>query len=174
MANIFENYQNIPNDYTPNNLIKVIEVKETSNKLVSCLPNKPHEIYNIKDELIGYGWNYGDTISLQFQLIGKFDTTTSPIYYIVGQENTDLPEGERTLVSAEDFVKGRTVRVRVFNFRAETVFEQWREGNALITLNITDDFYNKIPKGVYYLVIDVIGETKATIFNMSDCILMIK
>lgn len=175
MTDIFKNYQNIPVDYIPDNMTRYIKTKKSSQKLVSCLVNKPYEMINIKDELIGYSWNYGDNLSLHFQLIGNFDISNNiPIYYI-GDEK-ELPNTEQTLISAQDFIQGSTVNILIKNFRNETVLNiSHAEPSTDIKLDINKDLYDKIFPGIYYVNIRILkGKDVTTIFDNDDCLLMIK
>ena len=175
MTDIFSNYQNIPVDYIPDNMTEHLKLKEKSMKLVSCLVNKPYEMINIKNELIGYSWNYGDTLSLHFQLIGDFDITSNNPIYFIGDDN--LPENqEKEIISAEEFIQGSTVDILIKNFRNEIVTNiSHAEPSTDIKLDITKDFYDKLYRGIYYVNIRVIkGKNITTIFDNQDCVLMIK
>jgi hypothetical protein len=54
---MFDGYQNLNNQYTPNNLCSNTPQPPCPNKydcLEPCKPNKPYEEYNAKGELVGY------------------------------------------------------------------------------------------------------------------------
>ena len=68
MGNMFYNYQNISDAYTPNNLINAFPSYTKDSKLVSKEMSKPFEEYNTKGELTGYFWRYGETLNLEFNL----------------------------------------------------------------------------------------------------------
>ena len=57
---IFEKFDNIPDDYVPNNLNCYIEKK----------PEKVYsiEVYNLKDKLLGYSWQYGDSVNIHIDI----------------------------------------------------------------------------------------------------------
>lgn len=175
MTDIFSNYQNISVDYIPDNMTKYIETKQPSQKLVSTLVNKPYEIINIKNELIGYSWNYGDNLTLHFQLIGDFDVSgNNPIYYIGNSDN--IPNPDKTLISAQDFIQGATVNILIKNFRNETILNiSDAEPSTDIKLDINKALYDKIFPGIYYVNIRILkGKDITTIFDNQDCLLMIK
>ena len=68
---MFLNYQNIAENYTPNNLCKMFPTKIVSSKLNPIEASKPFEEYNIKGELEGYFWRYGETLNLEFNIDGE-------------------------------------------------------------------------------------------------------
>lgn len=68
---MFLNYQNIADNYTPNNLINAFPLKYKDSKLYPIDASKPFEEYNVKGELEGYFWRYGDTLNLEFNLDGE-------------------------------------------------------------------------------------------------------
>ena len=55
----FDSYLNTPSSYVPNN-------KDTVLESVNDIIKYPTEEYNAKGELVGYSWNYGDSIILEF------------------------------------------------------------------------------------------------------------
>ncbi len=68
---MFLNYQNIADNYIPNNLINAFPLKVRDSKLSPTDASKPYEEYNTKGELDGYFWRYGDTLNLEFDLDGE-------------------------------------------------------------------------------------------------------
>ena len=68
---MFLNYQNIADNYMPNNLINAFPLKVKDSKLNPTDASKPYEEYNTKGELDGYFWRYGDTLNLEFNLDGE-------------------------------------------------------------------------------------------------------
>lgn len=61
MTNRFRSYEELPENYKPDNQIKVVP-----QKLVSYQKTPPYFDFNLKGEFIGYWWNYGDTLYLPF------------------------------------------------------------------------------------------------------------
>ena len=55
----------------PNNLINAFPLRIKDSKLNPIDASKPYEEYNVKGELEGYFWRYGDTLNLEFNLDGE-------------------------------------------------------------------------------------------------------
>ena len=68
---MFLNYQDIAANYTPNNLYKKFPQYSNASKLQPLDITKPYEEYDIKGNLIGYYWYYGNTINLDFTIDGE-------------------------------------------------------------------------------------------------------
>jgi hypothetical protein len=68
---MFLNYQNIADNYVPNNLINAFPTRLKESKFNSIEASKPYEEYNAKGEIEGYFWRYGDTLNLEFNIDGE-------------------------------------------------------------------------------------------------------
>ena len=68
---MFLNYDNIAKNYTPNNLMCSFPVGKSYTKLDPIQASKPYEEYNVKGELIGYFWRYGEALNLEFNIDGE-------------------------------------------------------------------------------------------------------
>ena len=68
---MFTNYQNVPSTYQPNNLTINFPQYTVESKLVAAERGKPFEEYNVKGELEGFFWRYGETLNLEFNLDGE-------------------------------------------------------------------------------------------------------
>lgn len=68
---MFLNYQNLADNYIPNNLINAFPRRMSDSKLDPLDASKPFEEYNTKGELIGYFWRYGETLNLEFNIDGE-------------------------------------------------------------------------------------------------------
>lgn len=68
---MFSNYQDLAANYTPNNLRYEFPILSHCSKLCSSDKTKPYEEYNVEGELVGYFWNYGDTLNLDFSIDGE-------------------------------------------------------------------------------------------------------
>lgn len=68
---MFLNYQNIADNYMPNNLINAFPHMLNSSKLDPLDASKPYEEYNSKGELTGYFWRQGETLNLEFNIDGE-------------------------------------------------------------------------------------------------------
>lgn len=176
VTNMFEKYDNIPEDYTPNNFKRLLNNCKKPQKLVNIEVNSPYEIINIKGELLGYSWNYGDILNLQFQLIGKFNVENNTPIYFISNGKEELPdEPQVTQIGVSEFVEGKTATIELLNFRQEVIYTETVDASEVLVLNINSEFYNKVNKGVYTLNIYLESEeSRVTIFESDDCIILIK
>ena len=78
---MFLNYQNIANNYIPNNLVKAYTKPKSYTKLDPVDASKPYESYDVKGNLVGYFWNYRDILNLEFNLDGEITVETDAIIY---------------------------------------------------------------------------------------------
>lgn len=176
VTNMFEKYDNIPENYTPNNFKRLLDNCKKPQKLVNIEVNSPYEIINIKGELLGYSWNYGDILNLQFQLIGKFNVENNTPIYFISNSKEELPdEPQVTQVDVSEFVRGKTATIELLNFRQEVIYTETVDASEVLVLNINNEFYNKVNKGVYTLNIYLESEeSRVTIFESDDCIILVK
>ena len=98
-------WDNLEDNYVPTNTPSC----PSKNKVYDPLrPKKPYEEYNAKGELIGYWWNYGDTVNLEFKLSGQI---------------TDFEEPGHN-ISIDDFLlltKNVMATMNIYNFRHEVI-----------------------------------------------------
>lgn len=78
---MFLNYHNIADNYKPNNLVRSFPVGKSYTKLDPLKCSKPYEEYNVKGELIGYFWHYGETINLEFNIDGEITVESDAIIF---------------------------------------------------------------------------------------------
>lgn len=76
---MFSNYQDLAANYTPNNLWYEFPALSNHSKLCSSDKTKPYEEYNAEGNLIGYFWNYGDTLNLDFSIDGEITVESDAI-----------------------------------------------------------------------------------------------
>ena len=111
---MFLNYQNIADNYVPNNLINAFPLRTVDSKLNPIDGSKPYEEYNVKGELEGYFWRYGDTLNLEFSLDGEVTLEGDAIIVNgVGQKptlNTVGKVGQR-LYNVSDFTSFTCIAV---------------------------------------------------------------
>ena len=94
MTDMFTNYQNLSEYYTPNNLAKYQQQPSSYTKFNSSNTTLPYELYNAKSELEGYFWNYGETITLDFSIDGYFTMNDNDrILYKAGEKPSINTEG---------------------------------------------------------------------------------
>lgn len=92
---MFTNYENIANNYIPNNLISSFPVGKSYTKLDPIQASKPFEEYNTKGELVGYSWYHGETINLEFNIDGEVVVESDAIVYTVaGATPSTTTEGK--------------------------------------------------------------------------------
>ena len=87
---MFLNYQNIADNYTPNNLVCSFPVGKSYTKLAPVQASKPYEEYNKKGELIGYFWRYGETLNLEFNIEGEITVESDAIVYTEEGSGPDI------------------------------------------------------------------------------------
>lgn len=78
---MFYNYQNIAENYMPNNLINAFPCKLTTSKLDPLEASKPFEEYNTKGELTGYFWRQGETLNLEFNIDGEITIESDALIF---------------------------------------------------------------------------------------------
>lgn len=122
-------------------------------------PNIPFEDYNAHGELIGYWWYEGDQLNLEFNIEGEVVIGDSEEY-----------------VTAEDFVKDKTITLKIYNFRREELIHIDYEGATTITFEIDDKITKIFKKGVYYCSLDLWNGNSfnRTIYMQENCTLTVK
>lgn len=78
---MFSNYQDLANNYIPNNLMYSFPSCTKQSKLAPVESSKPYEEYDVHGELIGYFWHYGDTVNLDFTIDGEITVETDAIIF---------------------------------------------------------------------------------------------
>ena len=86
MSNMFDNYDKLQQNYVPNNLNKAFPVPPTCKKIEETRPNKPYDMYDEMGKFIGYFWNYGDTVSLDFTITGEYTVEGNAIISTVSEQ----------------------------------------------------------------------------------------
>lgn len=156
---MFTNYNLTPKDYIPNNL--------HMDDRIPPKPKYPLIAYNSFDEPVGFTWNYGDTVWLEF-------TTTGNVTYEDGE--IDGVEAGHT-EDAEMYLNGKKFKVLVYDFRYNVV--AWCECDAAPNVKVlSDSFYPcSLVPGVYHLKLTLVDESNnslITLIDNNDCILYIK
>lgn len=99
---MFRNYQNLADNYRPNNLQCAFQRDRKTSKLAPLEASQPYEEYNIKGELIGYYWRLGETVNLEFNIDGEITVASDTIVY-------------RTSGKAPDEYTAGTIGTRILN-----------------------------------------------------------
>lgn len=195
MIDMFTNYQNLSDYYTPNNLSKHLTTPCSYTKLNKTEATKPYELYNVEGQLEGYCWYYGDHIDLDFELLGELT------------QDDDLGNG--IYVDIVDFIKDKLFTFTIYNFRHEVIYQVNKNGQAInfecgcqedpdiefidagtafsdttypcrnstpvLNICIDEDLSKKMVKGVYSCSLIVSGHGfKETLFDTNDCKLLVK
>lgn len=91
MQSMFDSYDNLQKNYIPDNQ----KPKPIPGPVAPCRPKFPYEEYDAEGKLIGYFWNYGDTVTLQFNIDGFITVEDNAIIYTEPtQEPTKYTPGE--------------------------------------------------------------------------------
>lgn len=214
---MFENFINNSNT-TPNNTGLYPPAYSCGDNRLSTCCKKPYEEYDAKGNFVGYTWNYGDTVELQFTIEGQLtvesnaiiftgigdaptETTVGNVYrkaynttdfkswtctavtdtgYVwVEDETFESPEtGKSVYVTVNDYLKGKYLRLEIFNFRFENEFTSDPiEAQPVINFTVDKELSEKLLKGNHYLSLTLYDENNLyidTLINQRDCALIIK
>lgn len=164
MAGMFDNF-NKPNTDIPSN---VFPEKESAIP-IEPKPKNPHvkpydyklpfTDYNKEGYITGYWWYEGDQLVLEFDISGEV-----------------VIEGNETYIPAEDFVKGKTITLKFYNFRGEEIHSIDYAGSTLITYDIDENETKRFHKGVYTCSLTLWnGNTfNRKIYEQHNCTLTVK
>lgn len=151
-TSMFDNYEYIPEGYTPNNT-----------KYYTVVPYQvkyPLISYNKFDEPIGFTWNYGDSVYLEF------NTTGNVVYDELGYTE-----------DAERYLSGKKFKLNVYNVRGEVCAHSECDAGTKVRI-LSDSFYpDTLVKGVYHIKLTLIDEEDnilTTLLGWDDCIIYIK
>lgn len=78
---MFTNYENLNELYRPNNLSLKVTVPKSYTALDPTIASRPYEEYDVKGELIGYSWTYGEVLNLEFNIDGEISVSNDSIIY---------------------------------------------------------------------------------------------
>lgn len=96
--------------------------------------------------------------------------------WIEDEQFTHPPVSSRNVyISAEDYMRGKTATITLYNFRMESVYQKTYPASPRITLSITPEVSKLFVKGVYYCSVVVSDElVSQTIFDPQDCTFLVK
>lgn len=166
MESQFINYELTPTDYVPNN------TTQTSN--VVQKPKLPYVAYNFAGEPIGYTWNYGDSIILEFK------TTGNVIY-----ENQDVlsyaaDKYDGFVEDAETYLKGKKFQALMYDSRYNLVAHCEADAAPVVRI-LSDNFYPAtVVPGTYRLKLILIDKIdtettlRYTLLDGDECLIYIK
>lgn len=142
MMSMFNNYQNIPKEYVPNN-IKPPDYYHPAVKF-------PLEEYDIRGNLIGFSWKYLDTIILEF-------ITTGNVLYDDGiAEDADV------------YLTDKKFSIKFYNFRYEEIFKDEVESTNYLKYYISDKLKNLLIPGTYSMSVTLIDEENDVVETLLD------
>lgn len=148
---MFTSYKLTPEEYIPNNI--------HATGVTPPEPRYPLVAYNAMGEPIGYTWNYGDSIYLEFN-------TTGHVVY-----------DEEFIEDAETYLTGKRFQLVVYNFRYDVVAHCECDAAARVRI-LSDSFYPcTLVPGVYKFKLNLIDENAKILYTLmdgDDCILYIK
>lgn len=148
---MFLNYQNIANNYMPNNLTCSFPVGKSYTKLDPIQASKPYEEYNTKGELIGYFWRYGETLNLEFNIDGEITIEDDAIILTASGEVPSKTTG-KVMQRAYNVVDLRSWTCMIVDADGNS---DWKED---------DDFtYSETGKSVYLSAADFLKDKKVDI-----------
>lgn len=134
MASMFDNYENLNSQYIPTNISRApIKPQCPPNICQPEIPNKPYEEINAKGELVGYWWNYGDTINLDFNLSG---------YVTV--------DGSNNYIDVLSFIQNKQINITLYNFRHEQITNMLFKGSDYKDLKYDIIPVNEHTIGIFY------------------------
>lgn len=161
MGNMFDRYENILDEYIPNNIKPNdnLSCAYPTKKLEPCRPILPYEEYDTKGNLVGYFWHYCDLVNLEFNIDGETTLLDELIYS-----------------PASEFLIGKKATITILDFRNNIVVEKIFDAQDKIIFEIDEELSKKMVKGVYYcnLVIWDNSGFKQTIFSNEDCVFHVK
>lgn len=155
-TSLFTNYDNTPSNFVASN--------SNTYKLNNNIPKKPLAEYNAKGELIGYSWNYGDEVTLEFTTNGVVtsDDNTTPLSY-------NLPYG---------YFTGKKMKLQIFDANYNEVYTKTKTALQQVYFNITKDFYTKkLFRGIYRLkltLLDTTNNTNTVLFDLENGTIFIR
>lgn len=158
MLEMFKNFDNTPIDYKPDNRPRPVLDSKIINKTTSLAGLYP--IYNIKDEILGFGWNYGNAISIPINIRGE----------VVDEEGNSL--------TLQEYLQGKVLQVTFYNFLYEEVlsflslaeFEETTE-NVDLEIKVDKETSLRLQRGIYHLQIEI---DDVIIYSPHDSVIMIK
>lgn len=78
-------------------------------------------------------------------------------------------------ISAEDFLKDKSIVISLYNFRYEQIYESTFTGTPRVAFEISRELSDTLVRGVYYCSLKVCNDAySSVIFEPSDCRLLVK
>lgn len=172
---MFQNYKLTPENYIPHNI--------HYDKVQPAEPKYPLVAYNKLGDPVGYTWNYGDSIYLEFTTTGNviYDAEDTPA-------NMGFTEDAETYLStpilnrdtnSDNYLEetNKIFQVLIYDFRYNVVAQCELPAAAKVRV-LSDSFYlSSLVKGVYKLQLNLIDKNAGvhyTLIDGDECTLYIK
>ena len=142
MNQMFKSYDKVStSNYTPDNINKYLPDYERS-KL-------PIEVLDIHNNLIGYGWNHGDSVVLEFIITGG-------VYY----------DDDVAYEDASVYLKGKEVEITIFDYQYNVIIDQKQEASDDIIFVIDNNLSKLLIPGAYTCSLKLLSnEDVVTLFD---------
>lgn len=154
---MFENYQNISTQYTPNNY----QTNNMGNQSIQTSnPNKPYEVKDARGNLIGYFWYYGNSVVLTFDISGEYTSVSENVY-----------------VDVQDVLSGCTLTLTIYDNRYNIIHQESVYPNSTsVDFVIDSQVSSKMLKGKYtmQLVASNGSGYNETLFGVDTCIFEVR
>ena len=99
----------------------------------------------------------------------------SQYLWLEDKEFTYPIKGDKVYLSADKYLADKTLKLTIYNFRYESVYEKSFTRSSTIIVPIDESLSNKLMKGVYYCTLEVAGPNVCeTLFGIDDCKLLVK
>ncbi len=132
MSSIFDNYDNLQQQYIPSNMNNKPCPPKANPFLDPAIPKQPYCEYNAEGNLVGYWWAYGNTVNLEFDLSGE-----------VTVENDNY-------IDVREFIKDKQIKINVYNFRHEIIDTMLFDGKDYQSFVKVDNITNQ-SIGLFYI-----------------------
>lgn len=175
---MFSNYSNLNTSYTPGTYNqKYPATCNCTNEIQSISPNKPFELIDMNNQLIGYFWYQGNTLDLVWDITGEALTSDPNIY-----------------INAASYIQSCELICKIYNFRKEVVVKASSKitGSSTVyplyldiqkssvegindsvscILHIDSEISNKLVKGTYSITLTATHPSgfDETIFSGTNC-----
>lgn len=157
---MFDAYKLISEDYIPRN---------TQPMILEDKIKKPLIAYNKLGEPVGFTWNQGDTICLEF-------LTTGNVVYEDG-DISDIPSG--FMESAETYLShsDKVMQLYLYDFRYRVVASAEKAAQAKMVFTTSDLKTENLATGVYKLQLNLLDKStniQYTLIKGDDCQIFIR
>lgn len=149
---MFDAYRLIPEDYIPDNI-------HITNQVYTKI-KKPLVSYNKFGDPVGFTWNQGDTVCLEF-------VTTGNVVY----EDGDVPGIEGGFVQDADTYfthSSKTFQLNIYDFRYNKVASVEVPAKSKTAVISTDFQAEELAKGIYKLQLNLIDSQAGIQYQLID------